>query len=142
MTTIEKIDAAWEGLRDAIDLTYSKQSNPELDGLLRGYARNISWSDDLDRLLDAEVKNERMHRRGAPSGFKAPISARAASKLLLCSAVLSGSNKKQEPSPFDILACRKTYVEAHAIGYLIKRNLTADWSITVESLDYSKIMAA
>lgn len=139
MQTHETITQLWEGLRDAIDAAY-KTNNGNIGGILRDYARDGSWADDLEKLLQEETANERQHRRdrSAPKGF----SARDAAMLLLCRNAAKGSQLKVIPSAVDFLQFRKTAVEAEVLGWLIRDHVKPEWIARTESLDYAKLMQA
>ena len=76
MATMKRIeiDTLWNQFRDAIDAAYAETQKKDFSGdayadssCLRDYARDISWSDDLAKLLANEEANERDHRRNRPS---------------------------------------------------------------------------
>ncbi len=145
MTLANKIDKIWDGLRDAIDAAYQagRMQSDDARQCLRDYARNISWSDNLETLLDAETNAERRHRSGRPADrWKSPISSRNAAKLLLCHNALEGSNLQSMPYGARFLVIRKTAAEAEVIGYLIRDHVTPEWRELVSSLDYAEIMKA
>lgn len=143
MNNTQKINQLWDQMRDAIDATYKAGqglSGGALDNanVLRDYARDISWSDDLAALLGRETANERQHRSNRPSvpGF----SAGSAAKLILMENVRKGAGMAELPKATAFLVLRQTAVEAEVIGFLISGQLPMQWRNEVEALDYSKLM--
>ena len=140
MNTKRTIDQLWEQLRDAINEAYrlANESRNE-DGIcLRDYAENISWSDDLAKLLASETANEKQHRsnRTAVPGF----SAETAAKLIILDNVADGSRLLDMPKSTMFLVMRKTAAESIVIGWLLRNTLTEEWRTEVKSLDYAKLM--
>lgn len=141
MTLTKQIDALWNDLCGFIDSAYAKDS--DANGALRDYlTKNGGWNHDLENLLDRETENEKRHRRGAPDGFRAPISAQCAAKLILCGNFLEGSRKLSAPLAVELLMFRHTAVEMGAVGWLCREMVTKEWADRVESHDYAKIMQA
>ena len=151
MNTTQTINGLWQELRQAINRTYEQGSGADLRtqagidaqdnaGVLRDYAENISWSDDLAALLGRETANERQHRTNRPSvpGF----SANTAAKLILMENVSKGAQMAELPKATAFLVLRRTAVEAEVIGYLISGQLSTEWHQAVKSFDYSKLMKA
>src|SRR5258708_4071984 len=96
MTNTQIIANLWNEFRNAIDTTYTTLGNLSDDhACLRDYARDISWSDDLQKLLDAETVNERQHRSNRPQivGF----SAGTAAKLILMQNAIKGAGMAKLP---------------------------------------------
>jgi len=141
MNTHNSINELWEQLRDAIDATYKQATPGAKDGnVLRDYARDISWEDNLLTLLYREKVNEKQHRsnRPTPKGF----SSEDAAKLIIMNCVVRGSERKELPSSTDILVYRQTAIEAEVIGYLVRGHVAATWVERVSQFDYAKLMAA
>ena len=132
----QHITCLWAELRNIIDQTY--QANIEEDAKsLRDYARNQSWSDDLEKLLADETANERQHRSlRAVRGF----SSSDAAKLIICGNVLRGSELAEMPSALTFITFRHSAAEANLLGYLVRANVTPEWKRAVESLDYAECM--
>src|ERR1035438_705819 len=92
--THQHINQLWNRFRDAIDAAYAEAQTKGFSGsahdessCLRDYARNISWSDDTEKLLSTETTNERQHRQARTvHGF----SSQDAAKLIVCNNVLRG----------------------------------------------------
>ena len=128
----------WSQLRDIIDKTY--QANVGEDAKpLRDYARNQSWSDDLENLLADETANERQHRSlRAVRGF----SSSDAAKLIMCGNVLRGAELTAMPSALTFITFRHSAAEANLLGYLIRANVMPEWKDAVSSLDYAECMEA
>lgn len=128
----------WSQLRDIIDKTY--QANVGEDArALRDYARNQSWSDDLEKLLAEETANERQHRSlRSVRGF----SSSDAAKLIICGNVLRGAELTEMPSALTFITFRRSAAEANLLGYLIRANVTPEWKDAVSSLDYAECMEA
>lgn len=144
-TKRNQIDSLWDQFRDAIDAAYAESQKKDFSGdayadssCLRDYARNISWSDDLVKLLANEEANERDHRRNRPSpkGF----SVTSAAKLILMNAACTGSQQAEMPKATIFLTFRKSAAEANLLGFLTRKQITRDWRTTLTSLDYSKLM--
>lgn len=137
MKSHDHINAMWQGLREIINETYQNNESREERLALRDYAENISWSDDLEKLLREETANEKQHR-GTRSvrGF----SSQDAAKLVLCGNVLSGSRLKQIPSALTFITYRKSAAEANLIGWIVKEFITPEWLALVESKDYGQLM--
>jgi len=126
----------WSQLRDIIDTTYQANIGEDAKSL-RDYARNQSWSDDLEKLLAEETANERQHRSlRSVRGF----SSSDAAKLVICGNVLRGSELPEMPSALTFISFRHSAAEANLLGYLIRANVTPEWKASVESLDYSECM--
>ena len=146
LNTHQHITQIWDGLRDAIDATYAASQKKDFSGsayanssCLRDYARNISWSDDLEKLLASETANEKQHRNArSVRGF----SSQDAAKLIICGNVLRGSELKTIPSALTFITFRPSAAEANLIGYLIREHVTPKWKASVQSLDYSECMKA
>jgi hypothetical protein len=135
-TTHQHITQLWIELRDAIEHAYQAATTEE-GKALRDYARNISWSDDLEKLLTAETANEKQHRQSRPvRGF----SSQDAAKLIICGNVLRGTELETIPSALTFITFRPTAAEANLLGYLIRAHVTPEWKASVESLDYSECM--
>jgi hypothetical protein len=135
-TTHQHINQLWEHFRDAIDAAYADTQNPNRDSL-RDYARNQSWSDDLEKLLSDETANERQHRQTRTiRGF----SSQDAAKLIICGNVLRGSELTEMPSALTFITLRASAAEANLIGYLVREHLTPEWKQSVSSLDYCDCM--
>jgi len=136
LNTHQHITQIWSGLRDAVDRAYQSATTDETKAL-RDYARNISWSDDLEKLLASETTNEKQHRNTrSVRGF----SSQDAAKLIICGNVLRGSELQTIPSALTFITFRKSAAEANLLGYLIREHVTADWKASVQSLDYSECM--
>jgi len=136
LNTHQHITQIWDGLRDAVDRAYQSATTDETKAL-RDYARNISWSDDLEKLLASETTNEKQHRNArSVRGF----SSQDAAKLIICGNVLRGSELETIPSALTFITFRKSAAEANLIGYLIRAYLTPEWKQSVQSLDYSECM--
>jgi len=140
LNTAKQIDRLWTQFQGFIESAY-KTKTEEAD-ILRDYQPE-SMHDELGKLLDRETAHERGHRKGfAPSGFHAPISAPTAAKLILMNSAVNGSQQKTVPPATIFLRWRDTAAEAHVIGYLIRKQVRADWTKEVQSLDYAQIMKA
>jgi hypothetical protein len=132
------ITRIWSTLRDTIDKTYQANIGEDAKSL-RDYARNQSWSDNLEKLLAEETANERQHRsRRSVSGF----SSSDAAKLIICGNVLRGSELTAMPSALTFISFRHSAAEANLIGYLVRANVTPEWKDAVSSLDYAECMEA
>lgn len=140
MNTAKQIDRLWTQFQGFIESAH--QTKTEESGILHDYI-SASMHNELGELLDRETVHERKHRQGfAPSGFQAPISAPTAAKLILMNAAVQGSQQKAVPPATIFLQWRDTAAEAHVIGYLIRKQVRADWLKEVQSLDYAQIMKA
>lgn len=143
-TTHQHIDQLWEQFRDAIDAAYADAQTKDFSGsahdessCLRDYARNISWSDAIERLLASETANERQHRQTRTvRGF----SSQDAAKLIICGNVLRGSELAEIPSALTFITFRTSAAEANLLGYLIRAHVTPEWKESVDSMDYSECM--
>jgi hypothetical protein len=144
LNTHQRINQLWEHFRDAIDAAYDDAQNKSFSGsahdessCLRDYARNISWSDAVARLLATETANERQHRQSRTiRGF----SSQDAAKLIICNNVLRGSELASIPSALTFITFRASAAEANLLGYLVRAHLATGWKQSVESLDYSECM--
>jgi len=143
MTTKQTVDKLWREFREAINKTYgvgtggyANADTPE--ACLRDYAENISWHDRLAALLGRESANERQHRSGRPTvpGF----SIETAAKLILMSQASQGAKLETMPSATLFLWARQSAAEAQVIGFICRENLSPDWHMAVECLDYAKLM--
>lgn len=139
MNTKRQIDLLWKQLRDAINTAYADANKrQDDDGMcLRDYAEDISWSDDLIKLLSAETANEKQHRSGRTIRN---FSAATAAKLIILDNVADGSQKPEMPKPTLFLVCRKTAAESIVIGWLLRNTLTDQFRAQVKSLDYAALM--
>jgi hypothetical protein len=143
-TTHQYLNQLWEQLRDAIDAAYAESQKTHFSGsahdessCLRDYARNVSWSDDLAKLLAVETANERQHRQTRTiRGF----SSQDAAKLIICGNVLRGSELQTIPSALTFMTFRASAAESNLLGYLIRAHVTPEWKKAIESLDYSECM--
>jgi hypothetical protein len=134
----QRICHIWSELRDIIDQTYPANIVEDAKSL-RDYARNQSWSDDLEKLLAEETANERQHRSlRAVRGF----SSSDAAKLIICGNVLRGSELTEMPSALTFITCRHSAAEASLLGYLIRANVAPEWKQAVSSIDYAECMEA
>jgi hypothetical protein len=144
LTTHQHINQIWEQFRDAVDAAYADAQTKDFSGgahdessCLRDYARNISWSDDVEKLLATETANERQHRHTRTvRGF----SSQDAAKLIICGNVLRGSELSAIPSALTFITFRPSAAEANLLGYLIRAHVTPEWKESVKSLDYSACM--
>ena len=143
-TTHQHINQLWEHFRDALDAAYADAqttafsgSAHDLSSCLRDYARNVSWSDDVEELLATETANERQHRQARTvRGF----SSQDAAKLIICGNVLRGSELAEMPSALTFITFRASAAEANLLGYLVRAHLATGWKESVQSLDYSECM--
>jgi hypothetical protein len=136
-TTHQHISQLWQGLREVIDRAYESHPVEEEKNALRDYAKDQSWSDDLEKLLASETANERQHRNArSVRGF----SSQDAAKLIICNNVLRGSELEQIPSALTFISFRASAAEANLLGYLIRGFVTPEWKASVESLDYADCM--
>ena len=143
-TTHQHINQLWEHFRDAIDAAYADAQTQAFSGsahdeisCLRDYARNISWSDAVEKLLTSETANERQHRQSRTvRGF----SSQDAAKLIICGNVLRGSELSAMPSALTFITFRASAAEANLLGYLIRAHVTPEWKQSVGSMDYSECM--
>jgi len=143
-TTHQHINQIWEQFRDAIDAAYTEAQTQKFSGsahdessCLRDYARNVSWSDDVAKLLATETANERQHRHTRTvRGF----SSQDAAKLIICGNVLRGSELETIPSALTFVTFRASSAEANLLGYLIRTHVTPEWKQSVQSMDYSECM--
>jgi hypothetical protein len=138
MTLAKQIDTLWEQFQQAIETAY-EEGNSEVRTALCDY-RECSWSHDLDKLVERESVNERQHRRGSPTGWKAPISAYSAAKMLLMNNAVDGTKLKKMPPATIFMNFRQTAAEGIVLGYLVQKHLSEQWRQEVSALDYSKIM--
>jgi hypothetical protein len=143
-TTHQHINQLWNQFRDAIDAAYTDAQTKKFSGsaheessCLRDYARNVSWSDAVEKLLTSETANERQHRQSrSVSGF----SSQDAAKLIICGNVLRGSELETIPSALTFITFRASAAEANLLGYLIRAHVTPEWKQSVQSMDYSECM--
>ena len=143
-TTHQHINQLWGQFRNAIDAAYAEAQTKNFSGsahdevnCLRDYARNVSWSDDTEKLLTTETANERQHRQSrSVRGF----SPQDAAKLIICGNVLQGSELAAIPSALTFITFRPSAAEANLLGYLICAHVTPEWKQAVSSLDYSECM--
>lgn len=143
-TRHQQINQLWEHFRDAIDAAYADAQTKGFSGsahdevsCLRDYARNVSWSDAVEKLLTSETANERQHRSArSVRGF----SSNDAAKLIICNNVLGGSELAAMPSALTFITLRASAAEANLLGYLIREHLAPEWKDAVQSLDYSECM--
>lgn len=140
MTYAKQINKLWEQMQDAIERA-AETGDDETRAALNDY-RESSWHNDLENLVQREQQNERQHRRLSPAGWKAPISAYYAAKLLLLGNIAEGAKKTTMPPATIFLNFRQTAAEGITIGYLLRGFLPAIWSNEVETLDYAEIMKA
>ncbi len=140
MNTKKTIDTLWKQFRQSINTAYAEadKARDEDRMCLRDYAENISWSDDLARLLGRECAEERQHRKGHP--FVQGFSIDSAAKLLIMENVAQGAEQGKMPSATIFMMWRQTAAESFLLGYLIREHLTPEWKQTVTSLDYSNLM--
>jgi hypothetical protein len=144
LNTHQTINQLWSEFRDAIDAAYADAQTKHFSGsahdessCLRDYARHISWSDAVEKLLTTETANERQHRQSRTvRGFY----SQDAAKLIICNNVLRGSELASIPSALTFITFRASAAEANLLGYLIRQTLTPNWKQSVESLDYSECM--
>ena len=138
--TKREVNRLWDEFREAINEAYrlADESRNEDGVCLRDYAENISWSDDLAKLLASESANEKQHRSSRPAvpGF----SVDTAAKLLLLNNAAEGSQLSGIPCATTFLVFRKTAAEARVIGFLARHFLTPEWREAVAALDYAKLM--
>jgi hypothetical protein len=138
------INQLWEQFRDALDAAYAESQTKKFSGdayadssCRRDYARNISWSDNTEKLLTTETANERQHRHTRTvRGF----SSQDAAKLIICGNILRGSELSEMPSALTFITFRASAAEANLLGYLIRTHVTPEWKASVQSLDYSECM--
>jgi hypothetical protein len=136
MKTTDQINNLWSEFREAIDKTY-KLAGPDDDGVcLHDYASDVSWHDDLAKLLGRETANERQHR----GTRRATFSAGSAAKLILMSQAVFGASYEYMPKASIFLVARDTAAIAEVIGWIARKNLSDTWRQAVKSLDYAKLM--
>ena len=143
MDRTKYIDGLWREFEQFFTAAYNdKAGDSEERAALRDYTPNQTWHNELEALVEAEVKNERQHRRGAPANFKAPISAYTAAKLLIMNAAADGAQQEKMPSALLFITWRRTSAEANLLGYLIRRQVQVSWIAAVKTQDYAEIMNA
>lgn len=143
-TTHLHINQLWEQFRDTVDAAYAEAQSQKFSGsahdessCLRDYARDMSWSDAVEKLLTTETANERQHRQARTvRGF----SSQDAAKLIICNNVLRGTELSTTPSALTFITFRASAAEANLLGYLIRAHVTPEWKQSVQSLDYSECM--
>lgn len=138
MTTKAKVDNLWMAFENAITLAYKAARSNEDAACLRDYARDVSWNDDLAKLLGRETANERQHRNNsrAPHNF----SVGTAAKLILMNCASRGAELTAMPPAVIFLQFRHTAAEAEVIGYLCRGYLNKSWHDELKTLDYAKLM--
>jgi hypothetical protein len=140
MSVHNKITDLWADFRTAINAAYAEadKTNNQDGQCLRDYAEDISWSDDLAKMLGRETANERQHRsnRPSPKGF----SVGDAAKLILMNCAASGATMAAMPRATTFLTHRDTAAEATLIGFLARKHLPATWQEGIKALDYAKLM--
>jgi hypothetical protein len=106
---------------------------------LRDYVRNQAMWDKFDALLDREAAHERRHRRGAPDGFRYPISVRQSAAIIVLSQMAAGADRDAMPPASLFTSCRDTAAEAIVIGYCAREALKADPELVpmLHALDYA-----
>ena len=131
------IDLRWRQMRAFITQAYKACRSDAPQACLHDYAEDISWHDDLERLLREETANEKQHR-GTRSirGFSSVDAAR----IILMGNVLRGAELKEMPPATIFMQWRKSAAEANVIGYLVSAYLTSEWRTAVNEFDYSKMM--
>lgn len=139
------VDRLWRQFRTAIDAAYQAADHHDPAAALRDYAENHSMVDKLDRLLEETTREERDHRRhdgmyGRP--VRRPVTMPHAAKILILHAAGDGAAATPEKAPriTDWLQYRRTYVEAHIVGYLIRRHVDPAWVVACQALDYAAVM--
>lgn len=141
MTTTQIINQTlWAEFREAINKAYADAKIDDDQICLRDYVENISWSDDLARLLDRETENERQHRKGRP--MIAGFSAGTAAKLLIMQNAVKGYLDPAMPKATAFITWRQTAAETHLIGFLAKAKFDPKWVEAVEKYDYAQLMKA
>lgn len=142
---IEKLTAQ---VRDAIDASYytgepnrANGSKPTRDTddarAIRDYVRNMSWSDKFDDLIDREAAHERRHRKGAPAGFRYPISVKQSASIIVLHQFGNGSALEAMPPATLYNSCRDTAAEAIVLGYLARAQVTPELRAQLDALDYA-----
>jgi hypothetical protein len=140
MNTKQRIDTLWEDFRFAINAAYAEsvKTRDEELACLRDYAENISWSDNLARLLGREAAEERRHRSGRPA-IK-DFSIDSAAKLMIMHFAEQGAGMAELPKATGFLVYRQTAIESEVIGFLARVCLAQEWRESVKSLDYAELM--
>jgi hypothetical protein len=134
--TKQQIDTLWCDFREAIDRAY-KAAGPNDDGVcLRDFAQDVSWHDDLAKLLGQETANERQHRGERRASF----SVGQAAKLILMSQATFGASLPEMPKASLFLVARQTAAMAEVIGWIARKELSNKWREAVKSFDYAKLM--
>ncbi len=138
MGTKSKVDNLWMAFENAITIAYKQANSAEPAACLRDYARDISWNDDLAKLVGRETANERQHRSNnrSPANF----SVGTAAKLILMNAASNGAHLTAMPGADIFLRFRHTAAEAEVIGYLVRAHLNQSWHDELATLDYAKLM--
>ncbi len=138
MDVKKKVDNLWMAFENAITLAYKQANSSEPAACLRDYARDVTWNDDLAKLVGRETANERQHRNGnrAPANF----SVGTAAKLVLMNAASHGMQLTEMPGADIFLRFRHTAAEAEVIGFLVKAHLNQSWNDELATLDYAKLM--
>lgn len=100
-----------------------------------------TYTDYRAEMLDYEVKQEKQHRRMAPSGFGPRLTVRHIAKYFVLRSVRSAM-LSNDFRPRDILHCKHSFILAHAIKDDDRFDLNAmfasfDWS-AFESIEYSQ----
>lgn len=138
MTTTQIINQTlWNEFRESINKAYAAAKAEDDTICLRDYAENVSWSDDLQRLLDEETNNEKQHRNGrSVVGFSPATAAR----LLIMQNAVKGYLDPEMPKATAFITWRRSAAESHLIGFLAKAFIDPNWVKSVESFDYAKLM--
>ena len=100
-----------------------------------------TYTDYRAEMLDYGVKQEKQHRRMAPSGFGPRFTVRHMAKYFVLRSVRSAM-LSNDFRPRDILHCKHSFILAHAIKDDDRFDLDAmfsgfDWA-TFDSIDYSQ----
>lgn len=104
---------------------------------IRDYVRNMSWSDKFDDLIDREAAHERRHRKGAPAGFRYPISVKQSASIIVLHQFGNGSALEAMPPATLYNSCRDTAAEAIVLGYLARAQVTPELRAQLDALDYA-----
>ncbi len=144
------VDRLADQVRDCIDAAYahhcaaSREANgtPHSDDsrVLRDFARNQTFTDAFENLVREESANERQHRKGAPNGFRYPISAQQAALVVLLYQFGQGTELDAMPPASYVLAVRHSAAIANIIGYLSKGEIGKREGLreALEALDYAQ----
>jgi hypothetical protein len=120
----------WKTFLSALD----SSASPEISDYPKYEYRKLAT------LLQAEIANEKQHRRGYNSEFEPQLTVNEAAKVIILANVARGASMESAPEISLFLTIRPAAAEAIAIGWYLRADLPKLLISECKALNYADMM--